>query len=116
MIKISEYLCPISGELCLRPGEVCKGAQLLSKDGLCGGEIDQGVCPIADEELRRVAVDLSEKKITKEDVLIMRVDKTTVVAVYPKTLKIAAVRSSGKISTISAAAAEQAQQKAFFSA
>lgn len=43
---MSEFLCPITGELCLRPGKPVPGATTLSDNGYCGGEhLKDGVCP-----------------------------------------------------------------------
>ena len=43
---MSEYICPITDELCPRPGKVVPGATVLSDEGYCAGEKSgDPICP-----------------------------------------------------------------------
>lgn len=50
---MGEYICPITKELCLRPGEPLPGGTDMSDEGYCGGEQpDVHVCSIIIDVVR----------------------------------------------------------------
>lgn len=71
---MSEHLCPISGELCSRPGRVVPGATTISNEGYCGGkEENDGICSIID--LRMNSSDILQ---WSHNLVASRVNSTTV--------------------------------------
>lgn len=43
---MSEYICPLNGRPCIRPGRIIPTVTGLSDEGYCGGErFEDGICP-----------------------------------------------------------------------
>jgi hypothetical protein len=51
---MSEFICQITGKLCLRPGEPVEGAKEISDSGYCGGKkLSDGICLVVLKQKRQ---------------------------------------------------------------
>lgn len=73
---MSEYICPITNELCPRPGRVATGATVLSDEGYCAGEKSSD--PICPEIINYVKGENLLSKFDSKNIIYERESPTTV--------------------------------------